>query len=56
VVDAASVMPKLVPFSTCEAEYCTAALAAMAAFYIKIGPCCVGQSLPYSRLAHLRCS
>jgi hypothetical protein len=35
VVDAASVMPKLVPFSTCEAEYCTAALAAMAAFYIK---------------------
>jgi hypothetical protein len=35
VVDACSMMPKLVPWSTCEAEYCTASLAAMAAFYIK---------------------
>jgi hypothetical protein len=35
VVDACSTMPKLVPWSTCEAEYCIASLAAMAAFYIK---------------------
>jgi hypothetical protein len=35
VVDACSTMPKLVPWSTCEAEYCTASLAAMAAFFVK---------------------
>ena len=35
VVDAWSSMPQLVAYSTCEAEYSTASLATMAAFYIK---------------------
>jgi Reverse transcriptase (RNA-dependent DNA polymerase) len=35
VVDATSTMPQLVPWSTCEAEYCLASLATMAAFYIR---------------------
>jgi hypothetical protein len=35
IVDATSRMPKLVPWSTCEAEFCTASLAVMAAFYVK---------------------
>jgi hypothetical protein len=35
VVDATSTMPQLVPWSTCEAEYCMASLATMAAFYVK---------------------
>ena len=34
-MDACSTMPKLVPWSTCEAKYCTASLAAMAAYYVK---------------------
>jgi hypothetical protein len=35
VVDATSTMPQLVAWSTCEAEYCMGALAAMGAFYIR---------------------
>jgi hypothetical protein len=35
VVDASSIMPQIVPWSTCEAEYCTASLAVMAAFFVK---------------------
>jgi hypothetical protein len=35
VVDVASTMPQLIAYSTCEAEYCTGALAAMATTYIK---------------------
>jgi hypothetical protein len=35
VVDVSSSMPQLVAFSTCEAEYCTASLAVMAATYVK---------------------
>jgi hypothetical protein len=35
VVDVASFMPSLVAHSTCEAEYCTCSLGAMAAFYIR---------------------
>jgi hypothetical protein len=35
VVDLASFMPQIVPWSTCEAEYSTASLAVMAAFYVK---------------------
>jgi hypothetical protein len=33
VVDVASTMPQLIAWSTCEAEYCMGALAAMAAFF-----------------------
>jgi hypothetical protein len=35
VIDVWSSMPQLVAFSTCEAEYSTASLAAMAAFHVK---------------------
>jgi hypothetical protein len=35
VVDVTSMMPQLIAYSTCEAEYCTGALAAMATTYIK---------------------
>jgi hypothetical protein len=34
-VDVTSTMPSLVAYSTCEAEYCTSSLAAMATFYVK---------------------
>jgi hypothetical protein len=35
VIDVTSTMPNLVSWSTCEAEYCMAALAVMAAFFIR---------------------
>jgi transposase InsO family protein len=35
VIDVTSTMPQLVSWSTCEAEYCMAALAVMAAFFIR---------------------
>jgi hypothetical protein len=35
VVDVTSTMPQLVAWSTCEAEYCMGALAAMASFFIR---------------------
>jgi hypothetical protein len=34
-VDATSTVPQLVPWSTCEAEYCVGALAKMEAFYVR---------------------
>jgi hypothetical protein len=35
VIDACSMMPSLIAHSTCEAEYCTSSLAAMATFFIR---------------------